>query len=418
MKLLKLITASIFTIAALASCDYQERVVWSPDGERMAVLADQLHVADKESISKPLLTKQFGSVIAVRWLPDNHHALVVYRRSLHHVLKSGSKNSKNSDTSVDYLQIFDFSGAVNEVKAVAGPVLFKSNTAIEDLRLSPNGKLVAISQADKCRHRISIITLGGVASVVASNASEPEWSKDSCSIYFFREISPKNSAYTTFIPVSTISSLAVADASGKLSVSKLRRDLAQCAGDILSGGRIRALEDGSLLFCSTAIKLPSAGAMFGLQERALFRYRPSYRASKPSVEQIKIDGPSLASDLETFEPNQNGSKIAICSSKGAVRLISLSEDGTSGQVTLLEKPLADSAGNFAGCAPRWRNANELTFSVRNASNVQALGDHDGDVVLQDFKGWTPGSELPARQVLSRNWPLANIDFLKLSKPHK
>lgn len=414
MKLLKLITASIFTVAFLASCDYQERLVWSPDGERMAVLADQLHLADKESISKPLLTKQFGLVIAVRWMPDNHHALVAYRRSQHHVLKNGSKVSD----SVDYLQMFDFSGAVKQVKAVAGPVLFKSNTAIEDLRLSPNGKLVAISQADKCRQRISIITLGGAVRVVASNASEPEWSKDSRSIYFFREISPKDSAYTTFIPVSTICSLAVADASGELSVSKLRRDLAQCAGDILSGGRIRALEDGSLLFCSTAIRLPSCGAMFGLQERALFRYRPSYKASKPTVEQIKIEGPSLAADLETFEPNQDGTKIAICSSKGAVRLISLSEDGNSGQVTLLEKALPDSAGNFAGCAPRWRNAHELTFSVRNARNGETQGGHDGEIVLQDFKDWLPGAELPARQVLSGSWPLTNIDFLKLSKTQK
>lgn len=432
MKLLKLITASLFSIAVLCSCDFEERLTWSPDGKRMAVLTDQLRLADADSISKPLLNKQFGSVLSFRWLPDNHHALLAYRRYQHHRNNGGGRTgTKTADTSVDYLQLFDFNGEIKEVKVTAGPILFKSSEAIEDLRLSPSGKLAAISQADKGRHKISIVSLAGALKRdVARNATKPEWSRDSRSIYFFREITPKDSASTAFIPVSTICSLPVADANGRPIVSKVRRDLAQCAGDLFTGGRIHALEDGSLLFCSTPVKLPACGAMMGLQERALFRYRPASKESKASVEQIKLDGPALAADLDSFEPNQDGTKIAVCSSQGAVRVISLSSDGNSGQVTVLEKPLPDTVevsrtGSF-GCAPRWRNAHELTFSVHNLANAKnhaGHGDnseHDGVLVSQELQDLAPGAEtnLPARQVLSRNWPSGQIDFLKAGNSSK
>ena len=429
MKLLKLITTALFSIAVLCSCDFEERLSWSPDGKRMAVLTDRLRLADSDSISKPLLDKQFGTVLSFRWLPDNHHALLAYRRYQHHRNKSGAKTeTKTPETSVDYLQLFDFDGEINAVKATAGPILYKSSEAIDDLRLSPNGKLAAISQADKGRHKISIVTLAGVVKVVARNASKPEWSRDSRSIYFFREISPKGSTHSTFIPVSTICNLPVADANGLLVVSKLRYDLAQCAGDIFSGGRIHALDDGSLLFSATAIKLPACGVMLGLQERALFRYRPASKGCKAAVEQIKLDGPALASDLDTFEPNQDGTKLAICSAKGAVRVISLNSDGNSGQVTVLQKPVPDSfevsrTGSF-GCAPRWRNAHELTFSVRNLdsakndTNQAGHANHAGEVVLQDLQDLASGTELPARQVLSRSWPVEQIDFLKVGNSTK
>lgn len=432
MKLLKLITASLFSIAVLCSCDFEERLTWSPDGKRMAVLTDQLRLADADSISKPLLNKQFGSVLSFRWLPDNHHALLAYRRYQHHRNNAGVRTgTKTADTSVDYLQLFDFNGEIKEVKVTAGPILFKSSEAIDDLRLSPDGKLAAFSQADKGRHKISIVTLSGVLKKdLVRNASKPEWSKDSRSIYFFREITPNYSASSTFIPVATICSLPVADANGRPIVSKVRRDLAQCAGELFTGGRIHALEDGSLLFCSTPVKLPACGAMMGLQERALFRYRPASKESKASVEQIKLDGPALAADLDSFEPNQDGTKIAVCSSQGAVRVISLSSDGNSGQVTVLEKPLPDTVevsrtGSF-GCAPRWRNAHELTFSVRNLANAKnhaGHGDnseHDGELVSQELQDLAPGAEtnLPARQVLSRNWPSGQIDFLKAGNSSK
>ncbi|MBP9093950.1 PD40 domain-containing protein [bacterium] len=430
MKLLKLITASLFSITVLCSCDFEERLSWSPDGKRMAVLADQLRLADEDSISKPLLKKQFGSVLAFRWLPDSHHALLAYRRYQHHLTKSGTKpgtkTGAKAETSVDYLQLFDFNGDINTVKATAGPVLYQSSDAIDDLRLSPNGKLAAISQADKGRHKISIVTLSGEVKVVARNASRPEWSKDSRSIYFFREISPKDSAHANFMPVSTICNLPVADAAGLPVVSKLRYDLAQCAGDVFSGGRIHALADGSLLFSSTPVKLPACGVMLGAQERALFRYRPVSRGCKAAVEQIILDV-ALASDLDSLEPNQDGTKLAICSAKGGVWVVSLSSEESRGRVTVLEKPLPDSTeisrtGSF-GCAPRWRNANQLSFSVRNLDNAKDLTDNSGhsnvgEVVLQDLQDLAGGKGLPPRQVLSRGWPSGQIDFLKVGNSAK
>ena len=110
------------------------------------------------------------------------------------------------------------------------------------------------------------------------------------------------------------------------------------------------------------------------------------------MEQINLDGPALAADLDSFEPNQDGTKIAVCSSKGAVRVISLNSEGNSGQVIVLEKPLPDSVevsrtGSF-GCAPRWRNAHELTFPVRNLENATNHASHALDErarVLQELQ---------------------------------
>ena len=416
MKLLKLITAALFSVTVLGACDFEERLTWSPDGKRMAVLTDQLRLADLDSISKPLLGPNFGPVLYFRWLPDNHRALLGYRRTKHHLSKAGVKGP---DTSVDYVQVFDFNGAIKDVQVSAGPIIFKSSVPIDDLRLSPNGQLAAVSQADKGRHKLSVVTLAGAHKVVAVNVSKPDWARDSRSLYFFRELSAKDSGYIAFIPISTICNLPVADIKGALLTQSARRDLAQCAGELTSDNRLRVLEDGSLLFSSMPVKLPACGVTFGLQERALFRYRPANKEKKASLEQIAIDGPALASALNTFEPNQDGTKIAVMGEKGAVSVISLNADGNGGEVTVLEKALPQSDANLSGsfgAAPCWRNANELCFSVRNLKTGDSSG-HEGEVVLQDLTE-VGAAGMPARQIVSRAWPAGQIDFLKVIKSTK
>ncbi len=416
MKILKLITAALFSITVLGACDFEERLSWSPDGKRMAVLADQLRLADLDSISKPVLGPNFGPILYFRWLPDNHHALLGYRRTKHHLTKAGVKAP---DTTLDYVQLFDFNGDIKDVKAAAGPIVFKSSVPIDDLRLSPNGKLAAITQAHKGRHKLSVVTLTGALKVVAVNVSKPDWATDSRSLYFFRELSPKDSGYITFVPVSTICNLPVADLNGALLAHSSRRDLAQCAGELTSDSRLRTLQDGSLLFSSTPVKLPACGVMFGLQERALFRYRPANNEKKASLEQIAIAGPALASALDTFEPNQDGTKIAILGEKGAVRVITLNADGNGGEVTVLEKALPQSDANLSGSfgsAPCWRNAHELCFSVRNLKSGDSPA-HEGEVVLQDLSE-VGSASMPARQIVSRTWPVGQIDFLKVIKSTK
>jgi Tol biopolymer transport system component len=428
MKLLKLITAALFSITVLGACDFEERLSWSPDGKRMAVLADQLRLADLDSISKPVLGPNYGPVLYFRWLPDNHHALLGYRRTKHHLTKAGVKAPDSTldyvqlfdfNGDIKYVQLFDFNGDIKYVKAAAGPIVFKSSVPIDDLRLSPNGKLAAISQAHKGRHKLSVVTLTGALKVVAVNVSKPDWARDSRSLYFFRELSPKDSGYITFIPVSTICNLPVADLKGALLAKSARRDLAQCAGELTSDSRLRTLDDGSLLFSSTPVKLPACGVMFGLQERALFRYRPANKEQKASLEQIAIAGPALASALDTFEPNQDGTKIAVLGEKGAVRVISLNAAGNGGEVTVLEKALLQSEANLSGSfgsAPCWRNAHELCFSVRNLKSGDSPA-HEGEVVLQDLSE-AGSAGMPARQIVSRTWPVGQIDFLKVVKSTK
>ncbi len=420
MKLLKLITVSLFSITVLCSCDFEERVSWSPDGKRMAVLADRLRLADNNDLSKPLLEPHFGQLLSLRWLPDNHHVLICYRRtkcalasssSMASARKSDGKVGKAISVFTDYVQMFDFNGAVKDAKVTAGAVLYKSALPIVDLRLSPDGKLASIAQADNGRHKISIVTLSGAVRVVAKNASKSDWSRDSRSIYFFRDVSPKDSGYVTAIPIATICRLPVADVNGKLLAKSARHDLGQCAGELTGGGRLRVLSDESIMFCTTPVKLPSVGLDFGLAEKTLFRFKPASKDkdTKATIEQVNIEGPALANALDSFEPNADGTYIAVLGNRGAVNVIL-----PTGKVTLLEKAIPDSAdasltGSF-GFAPCWRNNHELCFTTRNIDKSKG---HDGDIVLQDLSNET--GDMTPRQILSKNWPVGQIDFLKIAK---
>ena len=61
-------------ILFLSGCEPTQRVIWSPDGTRMAVLAnDGLRLSNVSGqLSKPLVE----NVYLARWLPDSKHILV------------------------------------------------------------------------------------------------------------------------------------------------------------------------------------------------------------------------------------------------------------------------------------------------------------------------------------------------------
>src|SRR4051812_8007527 len=60
----------LLLVAAMAGCDPEQLVVWSPDGSKAAVIgADGLHICDPAGKITPLLVKD---VRKVAWFADSH----------------------------------------------------------------------------------------------------------------------------------------------------------------------------------------------------------------------------------------------------------------------------------------------------------------------------------------------------------
>src|SRR6185295_10991260 len=73
---MKLLFSAILLFTLLLTGCIPERVVWSPDGTRAAVIGDDgLHISDVDGKLSPLLVP---SVKRVSWFPDSKHVVAIY----------------------------------------------------------------------------------------------------------------------------------------------------------------------------------------------------------------------------------------------------------------------------------------------------------------------------------------------------
>lgn len=65
----------VLVVCCLAACDDpRSRLIWSPSGQRLAVLADDgLRIWSADKLSAPLIKEH---VRAILWLPDSNKAIV------------------------------------------------------------------------------------------------------------------------------------------------------------------------------------------------------------------------------------------------------------------------------------------------------------------------------------------------------
>src|SRR5262249_14279962 len=119
-------------------------------------------------------------------------------------------------------------------------------------------------------------------------------------------------------------------------------------------------------------------------------------ADLKNIEQLagSTDLPDDAVDL--FEPNQDGTKIAVPGSNGEIAVLDIS----TGTVTTLEK----TGKQDLKFAPQWRTKDELCYPMRNQQRSSA--GHDVDVVLQSM------SQPDQRIIISKDWPTSSLEFLK------
>jgi len=460
MKRLKTITfiVGLFSLVALTACDDNRHISWSPDGKRLVVVGDSLHVAKADGTLSQL---KIPGVNACQWFADNHHVLLLQERSeknwnaiapllsakektdamaMAERLRAGhgtghslerifDHSSSNGDVVMAYLytkygaqvlknifrhwqirdlntnfagvnisvlQIFDL--AENGLKATPGRILFEGRKGIQSASLSPNGKFIAISQSGDCCYKVSIISaINGTVKSVTDSFSPPAWSTDSQSIYFIKATAGKVAAKSSTIAVSAISKIAIADSSGKfLPEFKAEADLCQISAS--GGERLSVLPDGTLLFCSRAISLPVIGSDSGGKE-TLFKLD----AQKKTITAIQPEESSLSSSLVSFEVNQDGSKVVLVTEKNAIYVLDLN----SGKCDRVQGEIQTSLA----FAPNWRNAHELCFPLYHTeAEKQARGNsHDFEVALINL---TQEDNKKRADILSGAWPAGQFLFLK------
>jgi hypothetical protein len=430
----------------LTACDDIYSVLWSPDGARVAVLTDNgLRLGDATgSLSKeiPIKPKLF------RWLPDSTHAVWVTEKpnaswvELKQFLSQkqqvrvgrianifwnyrGDPNKwKPGDDLLAYyvfpyleanrghqaytemlrkrLKVTDLHGLFNVYSLrlftvqndtiKPGPILLRTDKEIEDIRISPKGKYVAVSEdlGNDC-HRLTVVSVDGQQrSIVDTCTGEhADWSADGRNLFYISANKKHTSSQRLdeMISLGSLLCQRITDVDGKL-LPHFGTPMKLCQLEFSQTDRIRCLPDGSIIFSGQAVQLPCVQQEFQKRD-ALFKLSPDFSSLKPI---IFSRGPS--DYLNYFEINQDGTRAVIARTYGEVTVLNLSNGDA--------KTLESDGPKAIKFMPQWRSAEELCFPHRVTNKKP--GDPDVEVVLASV------SE-DKKQVLSKTWPVKSIGFL-------
>ncbi len=470
MKNSKIALLGLFSIFSLSACDSDQHISWTPDGKRMAVLGSSLRIGDANgALSKSLMPgvdscqwfadghhallkrhrseKNWTALAPLLTPSERKQAILVAERlrTGHGTIKSFEKQNPDADKSggaalvyintkygakalsatfrnwqiplkdsifsgeeITTLQIVDVAGGddLSNCKLTPGKVLLESRKTVDSVILSPDGKFVAFSKTINSKHETVILSVnnGLVKTVNARDVYPAAWSSDSRSLMLVE--TPDRKTFLTLanesLPASTLNKVTVADTTGKL-LPVFPVEKAICSIPYATNLRMATLPDGKFLFASLVLRLPTIDTNKTSQQ-SLFKLDVLTK----TLETIPLENKSLADCLGSFVLNQDGTRVALVTSKKAIYVLDLQ----SGKSALIEK------ANEAGLAfqPNWRSATELCHPLYcSASEKQSNGnDHDYAVALTKVPSdlsTSPSDAVP----LSAKWPASEIDFLRVSK---
>lgn len=439
----------ILAIPLLAACDRKDVVLWSPDGKRMAVIAsDGLVLGDETGkIAAPLKI----NLEIFRWMPDSKHALVVERdlvtswkdacslltlsrqREVSRYAERSWRLGRMAETFDEQLpgqaclyliqtygktaarakfkdKYTDFVVAscvrtldLSETgKLSTGRPLWRAFRTVEDLRVSPTGKLAAISMDTHPGNQICVLALKGGTprQIVKSHAGLPDWSPNGTSLLFFAlpheyKNTSKEKEASSPLWVGTLDCVKIADTDGNL-LPKLPKPSHLVDTLYANDSCVRCLPDGTVLFNSTLRTFPSTTE--DNYKNCLFRLSPDYK----HVETVAGSDQITPGYQSSFEPNSDGSLIAFSGDQGGILVLETS----SGKKTELEKEGKEDLKFL----PQWRIKDEICYPARNS--IKSPGGHDVDVALQSLED--PSHHL----VLSKEWSPVSFEFLNDPKKEK
>ncbi len=430
-------------VLVLAGCFATERIVWSPDGKRAAVLAeDGLYLCDPAGkLSGPFLS----NVAAVAWFADSQRLAIAQnvtftnwstlaaalpadtrdalRREAAELLKKfqtdgagdylkgEAEPTKHPKSAALLLCLRDEQGEAvrNALKADAsklqqletvlctlmvarvsedhvepGPVLARDFGMIWNIRIAPGGAAIAGTfipgDIEKAPPRLVVLGSGG---------PEPMRNVDDA-VALYPDWSPDGKSLVYIRAANTNSSEDVVLASltrrrvvnerGQIEVAKEREDL---AGLVFNNeARVRCLRDGRILFASEEWRLPATTADLP-QRQQLFALDPERQATLTPLVPLSTRE-TLPQGLSYFEVSPDEKRVAFAADKSVVAVFTLAD----GKVDVVQ----EDKGSDLKMLPTWRSATELCYVA-----VHAVGTNE---TRSEIALWQKGKT----NVLSRDWP--------------
>jgi len=415
-----------------------EKLVWSPDGNRAAVITSEgLHLCNADgTLSRLLLPRVYRAA----WLPDSQRLVVALTRQVHEfrdlaralgpartralTLKAESiwqrwEAAPGGDSSLPPIKPDSDVGGIalylrehhrdrlkeksathwKEVETLSAEwhslsvvrltddglqteaTLYEGLSPVNEARPAPDGRSVAFVR----RSELSPDSDDGFELFLSPVSGEAPARLIASQISGFpdwaadgRTLFCMKSASRTpdekELRLGTLSAYEVLEADGKIAIDAKATDL---AGLIFHDGtRIRGLRDGRVLFNTIEFNLPMATEENDLHDE-FFVVDPAHPDVVRLVPKEALVG--LPKSLAHFEPSPDDSQILVSDDSGKVWLVTLAER----KVELL----SEGFGKEDSIAPAWRLAGEFTYRKPSAPR------HD----LIQRRG-------TSESVLSRTWP--------------
>ena len=430
----------------LAGCGFEEqRLIWAPDGQRAAVLDHQkFYLTDAVGKLTPALAE---NVQRVAWFGDSQRLVLATTRNVfkwaelaeeigpektQEVVASAEAEWKKIQNGTSWedaskklelgnantlsLYLCEHHGAnlrakvdektwkqiegqavvgINQLvfarlegdRLVLGRVFHHGLGNYADIRIAPGDRAVAFL-ADLALEKDSGTRLfvmpadGGIVEVARMVASFPDWTPDGRSLAYVQgAVEGGGNGQLPQLGALLVRRVFADD--GTVALAPEPQALAGC---ILTGAiRVRCLRDGRILFNTAEISLPISKADGGSEREQLFAIDPARQSTLVRLIPRSAEN-RMPSGLTFFEVSPDEKRVLFGTDKGEVRLLALA----TGQVDEVQN-----AGDELSGVPQWRNAEEFSYTRRNAEKDGVKPAHECDLVLRRGDQET---------VLSAAWP--------------
>ncbi len=443
-------TVSAALLLLLLTGCLEKHVVWSPDGNRAAVIAkDGLHLCAPDGQLTPLL---LPGVYEAAWLGDSQRLVVARQRSVANwasiakalgperagkivadaeslwkrlesgvkwsLLSEGSGKKKHQvaeeiylrESHADALRMKLTAGEWDENGSMSadisdlviarivgdqvqpGAPLHEGLEKIEDIRVAQRDQAVAFTTESAPNDDKDSLLLvcrldtSGAVTVAKRVAAYPDWVNDGRSIVYMQASGEDTK---DDIRLATLVQREVMDDKGQIKISENAQDLAGLF--FQKTNRVRCLRDGRILFNAVEIALPVAGKDFPVDEHEkLYALDLARQATLvrmiPDGEQGK-----LPKGLTFFEVSPDERKVLFGGVEGEVCVLALATGEVQGW--------QDAGAYGLMAAPVWRNAEEITYARRNPLVNGKNPARKAEVVLRNMAQGAGDHE----KVLSQGW---------------
>jgi hypothetical protein len=429
--------AAAAVLLILTSGCSPQRVVWSPDGTRAAVLDDKgLYLCDANGKLSGLLVS--NEAIA-EWFPDSqklalllgskYHSWADLQKNLRaderdQVVEAGQKILKelidgqdwkaalkdmdNADAVAVYLKDTegvkekagadwkdldqkeaDFCelvvGTINGDQISLGAALIQTlrKPIPLNLRVSPNGRAITMTTEAGKQHgaRLWVVAADGSAPaqiVSDESCAHPDWTKDGRSLVYINASGAMTS--DDDLRLSSLTRRQVINDKGAVEIQSDHEDLAGMLFDINLG--VRCLSDGRILFVAYDVQLPATAGDMPTRPQ-VFTWDPRHQATLTRMIPHNVLE-KLPDELQFFEVSPDEKSLLMAAGKGAVMVLSF-RDGKLTSVQSLDK---DDSPSF----PSWRG-DEVCYMSPAPTNSAGR--------TWEVNLWKNGTN----RVISADWPL-------------